>query len=626
MREKIFVSYSHQDASWCDLLLKILGTGIWAKTFEMWSDQKVKPGTDWEQKITAAIASSRVALLLVSNDFLASNFIINKELKSILRRNALSRPGQPEGLSIWWIALDRIDEEVLQRAELEKFQAALNPRRPLAEMNERERADAIRELGTRLTKEFKSLRDTSALARDEFLSRVADVLGSVNTVIDEPFAPGDNSIVYRGRRQDNAEVAVKALIPSPGREWLGKDFIDRANSVRNITNATAIGIRDIFDSEQIKCVVMEFVSAQTLKAQLKEGFLPSIQEVANILAQLANVAADLHRMDGQPIIGPIRPSQVHFDKLTKKVRISLVHIANETFRSCQQRPTLLLDYDALTYLSPERYWGQKTDAYTDQYYLGLLGLELLQGKLPVEVSTFADLENKRRFFDSPREYFPDLPVRQPAFSFVLTKMLQKDPQNRWSSMSELVKALRELAEGKVPEFVKVKVRTEYKNKLRRNTNFFDSFYRALLTQSNEIRTIFAQHGVTTEKQCQKLKKQSQNLDHAVSHLLTADISFVKPHSSFELTPLDDQAESHRMLGVKAEHFDLFRATFLQALRNAQITDVYSEDAWRALLDPAISFMSERASSEPVKLASRRASFGKAGVEFLAEDDGGPACG
>jgi TIR domain len=91
MRVKIFVCYSREDKDWLDRLKKRLGGGIYAKAFEMWSDQEIAAGANWKREIYAAIASSRIALLLVSRHFLNSNFIINDELPSILRRHEANK-------------------------------------------------------------------------------------------------------------------------------------------------------------------------------------------------------------------------------------------------------------------------------------------------------------------------------------------------------------------------------------------------------------------------------------------------------------------------------------------------------------------------------------------------------
>jgi hemoglobin-like flavoprotein len=257
-----------------------------------------------------------------------------------------------------------------------------------------------------------------------------------------------------------------------------------------------------------------------------------------------------------------------------------VHIANETLQSCLQRPTLLLGSDALTYLIPERYFGQEIGPSADQYYFGLLALELLQGKPPVEVSVFANLETKRKFFDHPRSFFADLSNEQPAFSFILTKMLEKDPQNRWTSMSELAESLRDVAAGIVPKAVRNCVAEQYRTKLRNNMIFFDQFYHHLFESSEEIGKIFTQRGARMEEQHKKLAAAVQSLFHF--------------DRGIGMTTLDDEAARHLEFGIKAEHFDVFKAAFLESLCKAKIADGYSHDAWRAILDPALAFMKERA--------------------------------
>jgi hemoglobin-like flavoprotein len=155
-------------------------------------------------------------------------------------------------------------------------------------------------------------------------------------------------------------------------------------------------------------------------------------------------------------------------------------------------------------------------------------------------------------------------------------------------MSELAEVLRQVAAGIVPAAVKRLAVESYKSKLHNNRTFFDSFYHGLFKRSEEIRKIFDQRGVSMDEQYKKL-------DSAVHYLFLFD-------RSIKLTALDEEAENHRQLGLKAEHFDLFRVAFLEALRQAEIVDAYSQDAWRAVLDPALAFMREKSCGEDVKLA------------------------
>jgi hemoglobin-like flavoprotein len=238
----------------------------------------------------------------------------------------------------------------------------------------------------------------------------------------------------------------------------------------------------------------------------------------------------------------------------------------------------------MTYLIPERYFGREIGPSADQYYLGLLALELLHGTPPVQVRMFVDLETKRKFFDDPRSFFGNLSNEHPALSFILAKMLEKDPKDRWTSMSELADSLRDVASGTVPKAIKKCVAEQYKSKLRNNMPFFDQFYRRLFEWSEEIGKIFERRGV-------RMGEQHKKLAAAVQSVLLFD-------RGLEVTTLDQEAERHLEFGIKAEHFELFITAFLESLCTAKIEDGYSHDAWRAILHPALAFMKERATTSP----------------------------
>jgi hemoglobin-like flavoprotein len=61
--------------------------------------------------------------------------------------------------------------------------------------------------------------------------------------------------------------------------------------------------------------------------------------------------------------------------------------------------------------------------------------------------------------------------------------------------------------------------------------------------------------------------------------------------------LDEQVEKHQEFGLKPEHFEFFKVAFLEALSEAKITDPLSQDAWRAILNPALEFMREKSCCE-----------------------------
>jgi hemoglobin-like flavoprotein len=577
MPAKIFVSYSRKEAKWRRRFQAAMGSGVYAQAFELWSDDKIQTSQDWKKKIHGAIASSRIALLLVGKGFLSSTFIVKKELPQILAYRKAGR------VKIFWVPIDEVTDTVQKATGLINIQAAWEPRQPLSTLRSKKKLDdALMHIGSNLMKiiELSAIGlDDSA---DDIRPKVAEMIPS-DVVLGEPFAMGDYSVFYRAKQSD-IDVAIKVLIPTPSRRWLNTDFVKRANIVKKISNSTAIEIRQVIPDVRLSCVVMDYLNVPTLKSRLeKEGKLPG-ELVASAIWQLVRVAADLHRMEGQPLIGPVRPSHVHYDATRDKAYISLLPIANETLESCRDLPTRLQDSRTLSYLSPERYYGKPIGPKTDQYHLALLALELLQGTPPVSIAAFADLQKKADFFKSPRSYFDDgLRLNQPALSFILARMLEFEGGDRWEQMGDLVSALQDVAKGKVPVPVKQHADTQYNTELRKNADFFRSFYRILFEKSDEIRGLF-QHGSSVDEQSQKLNRAMGNILNFTRDLRT--------------TSLGDQVDRHRSMGIKTEHFGLFGDAFIDALSEARIVDGYSQDAWRAILDPALNYMRDEINRAP----------------------------
>ena len=81
---KLFISYSHKDADWLELVQTHLAVLRMQGQVTAWSDKELLPGDQWEKGIEAAMAEADVAVLLVSPNFLASEFIMRTELPHLL--------------------------------------------------------------------------------------------------------------------------------------------------------------------------------------------------------------------------------------------------------------------------------------------------------------------------------------------------------------------------------------------------------------------------------------------------------------------------------------------------------------------------------------------------------------
>ena len=93
-QNKIFISYSHKDEAWKDRLTAHLNVLKRQDLLDFWEDRQILPGGDWYQDIQTAITKAQIAILLISVDFLNSEFILNEELPVLLQKR------QDQGLTI----------------------------------------------------------------------------------------------------------------------------------------------------------------------------------------------------------------------------------------------------------------------------------------------------------------------------------------------------------------------------------------------------------------------------------------------------------------------------------------------------------------------------------------------
>ena len=84
---RAFVSYSHEDEQYRLQLDKWLAPLTREKLISVWHDRKILPGQDWDQEIDKNLESADIVLLLVSQDFLASEYAYSREMSRAMERH-----------------------------------------------------------------------------------------------------------------------------------------------------------------------------------------------------------------------------------------------------------------------------------------------------------------------------------------------------------------------------------------------------------------------------------------------------------------------------------------------------------------------------------------------------------
>ncbi len=128
---KIFISYSHKDKPYLDRLMVHLRPLEKQGKIDPWVDTRLLAGDKWKKEIEAALKDARVAVLLLSADFLASDFIIENELPPLLQA------AEGKGTTIIPVIVKPC--RFLREKNLCEFQTVNPPDEPLSLTDENER-------------------------------------------------------------------------------------------------------------------------------------------------------------------------------------------------------------------------------------------------------------------------------------------------------------------------------------------------------------------------------------------------------------------------------------------------------------------------------------------------------
>jgi len=142
---EVFFSYAHEDEGLRDKLANHLKLLERQGVIQKWHDRQILAGTEWKGQIDSHLETAQIILLLISSDFLASDYCYDLEMKRALERH------DAEEARVIPIVLRPVDN--LWKAPFGKLQALPTDGKPVTRWDNEDEAFANVARGIRLTAE-----------------------------------------------------------------------------------------------------------------------------------------------------------------------------------------------------------------------------------------------------------------------------------------------------------------------------------------------------------------------------------------------------------------------------------------------------------------------------------------
>src|SRR5918994_3822605 len=273
------------------------------------------------------------------------------------------------------------------------------------------------------------------------------------TVLDDrydvvrPLGSGGMGEVYLASdRVLGRDVALKVLRKQyAGDEEFAERFKREAMSAASLSHPNIVQVYDRGKTEEgSSYIAMEYVPGGTLKERiLREGPIEAA-DAAGIGAQVAEALGAAH--DRGMVHRDIKPQNV---LLTARgtAKVADFGIARAGSSATISRTGSVMG--TAGYMSPEQALGEPATPKSDLYSLGVVLFEELTGELPYVADNpiAVSMKHVNEPVRSPRNVDPTLPDGMNA---LVTRLMAKDPEDRYATADELAHALWRISRGREP--------------------------------------------------------------------------------------------------------------------------------------------------------------------------------
>lgn len=239
-------------------------------------------------------------------------------------------------------------------------------------------------------------------------------------------------------------VALKTIraVPSSdddeAREYQQR-FLREAQAAGILNHPAIVTVHDIGQDQAsgTSFIAMEYVDGPTLKELVQQGRKLPVEELAEIIAQVAE-ALDYAHSKGI-IHRDVKPANI---LLLGEGRAKITDFGIAKIASAVSNLTTTGQFIGTpNYMAPEQVKGTPVDGRSDIFSLGIVLYECLTGRKPFGGDSLTTISYKivHDTFTPIRDINPDVPE---PYERVVSKCLAKDPADRWQRGRDLAAALR----------------------------------------------------------------------------------------------------------------------------------------------------------------------------------------
>jgi eukaryotic-like serine/threonine-protein kinase len=236
-------------------------------------------------------------------------------------------------------------------------------------------------------------------------------------------------------------VALKILRPELADDKIYlKRFEREAQAAASLVHANIVQIYEVGQLDGLHYIAQEYVKGQNLRDWLARNGPPLLPQALMIMRQ---IAAALAKAAEQGVIHrDVKPENIMITE-TGEVKVAdfgLARVLRESDAEATNLTQIGITMGTPLYMSPEQVEGKSLDHRSDLYSFGVLCYHMLTGNPPFvgDTALAVAVQHVKKAPKALEEHRPDLP---PALCRVVHRMLSKQPDQRWSSCSELLREL-----------------------------------------------------------------------------------------------------------------------------------------------------------------------------------------